>query len=243
VHDRRPFQDEPEGSRDRGTGIDVLPKELGRLPAHRKIANTLRDAILTGRLPGGTPLVQAELAAELGTSSTPVREAIRELAAEGLVRLDPYRRAVVHAPTLEEIRENYEIALLLEPAAVRKAAEAHLEPSLAELDPLLEKMERVESAVEYAELNRNLHRALHLLSGAPQMVELLGRLHDRTALQTAVCLDRGMQSLAQSNKEHRAIVAAITDRLPEQAEVQMREHLQLTFDALSLLIAAAIDGD
>lgn len=223
---------------DGSSQLGGLPQGLGRTPAHRGIARSLREAILSGRLPGGTHLVQAELAAELGTSNTPVREAIRELATEGLVRLDPYRGAVVHAPTLPEIRESYEIALLLEPAAVRKAAENDGGRDVGDLHALMAEMQGVASALEYAELNRRLHRAIHSHCGAPQIAEILGGLHDRTALHTAVCLDRGMRSPGESNGEHAEIVAAIEAGDGSRAEELMRDHLRGTYDALSALIAA-----
>ena len=74
----------------------------GRQTAHEFVRSVLRRAILSGELAGGTRLVQAELAAVLEVSTTPVREALRELASEGLVRFDPHRGAVVQELSGEE---------------------------------------------------------------------------------------------------------------------------------------------
>src|SRR3954463_7117301 len=68
--------------------------------AHRTVTDRLREAILSGELPGGTRLVRPERAGSLGVGVTPVREALRDLVGEGLIEFDPYRGATVHEPTL-----------------------------------------------------------------------------------------------------------------------------------------------
>src|SRR5215211_2717340 len=101
----------------------VIPEldDVTHRTAQERVVETLRHAILGGVLEPGTPLILSELSERLGVSRTPIREAMRELAAEDLVDFDSYRSAVVHTPTLEEAREIYELRLALDPIAVRKA--------------------------------------------------------------------------------------------------------------------------
>ena len=86
------------------------------------VAAELRRMIQAGELAAGAPLRQGELAARFGISTTPVREALMALAREGLIRHDAHRGAIVFPPTHEDIRENFEIRLALEPLASGLAA-------------------------------------------------------------------------------------------------------------------------
>src|SRR5262245_24385406 len=88
-----------------------------RQTAPQAVADALREAILSGALPGGSRLIQSSLANHFGVSSTPVREALRQLAAEGLVQFDSYRGAVVFTPSAEEIEDVWDLLLRLEPVA------------------------------------------------------------------------------------------------------------------------------
>ena len=90
---------------------------------------------------------------------------------------------------------------------------------------------------EYAELNRRFHRAIHDLAAAPQLAEILGALHDRTTLQMAACMQRGVRGPRESDAEHAAILAAIERGEGSAAAAFMEEHLRLTYDGLGELIA------
>ena len=86
------------------------------------VESTLKEAILTGALPGGTPLRQEDLAAEFGLSRMPIREALRQLEAQALVDFYPHRGAVVTEISAAEGADNYAIRAALEPAALRLSA-------------------------------------------------------------------------------------------------------------------------
>src|SRR5688572_20697813 len=88
--------------------------------AAEAVATRLRQEIQAGEHAPGTPLRQTEVARRLGVSTTPVREAFALLQADGLVRIDRYRGAVVFRPTAEELRDAYEIREALELLAVGK---------------------------------------------------------------------------------------------------------------------------
>src|SRR5215216_3533304 len=104
------------------------------------VAARLRQEIVAGELPAGTRLRQVEIARRLGVSTTPVREALAALQREGLVRLHPQRGAVVFVPTVEDLREHYEIRAALESLAAARTAE-HFEKGWAEpLEAFLREM-------------------------------------------------------------------------------------------------------
>ena len=101
-------------------GVQQGRRERPNPTAHSYVLERLRRAILDGDLPGGTRLRQVELASEFAVSITPVREALRDLAGEGLVVFDPHRGSTVRRLDLEEVREIYEMRIALEPIMVRR---------------------------------------------------------------------------------------------------------------------------
>ena len=98
-----------------------------------QVAEHLKAEILAGRRAPGDKLRQVEIARALGVSTTPVREALATLQREGLVRLHPQRGAVVFLPSVDDLREHYEIRAALESLAAAKTAECFEKPWAAPL--------------------------------------------------------------------------------------------------------------
>src|SRR5690349_18480778 len=117
-------------------GLAIEGSLAGRKTAHEYVKDSLRQAILRGAIPGGTRLVQADVASELQVSTTPVREALRDLATEGLIRLDPHRGAIVSQLSYGEAVEIQQICKLLEPEAMRQAALAITDDTLKQAHAL-----------------------------------------------------------------------------------------------------------
>ena len=155
---------------------------VGHRTAQQRVAETLRHAILGGVLEPGTPLVLSELSERLGVSRTPIREAMRELAAEDLVDFDSYRSAVVHSPTLEEAREIYELRLELDPLAVRKAIVQITAEELDQAEAVHEQMLATNHSGDWVELNREFHRILLDASRSPRLTRIIGSLRNSAAL-------------------------------------------------------------
>src|SRR5205823_3309951 len=105
------------------------------------VAQRLRQMIVSGELAPGDRLRQNEIAELFQVSTTPVREAFTSLAREGFVRQDAHRGVEVFRPTEDDIRENYEIRLVLEPLAAEHAALSITEEALGELGRILDEME------------------------------------------------------------------------------------------------------
>ena len=189
------------------------------------VTRSLREAILQGRLLPGERLVQDELAAELGVSRQPVREALRRLESEGLIVQLPQRGFVVREYREEDIRENYHLRQLLESEAARLAAERIRPDELEELRALNRALgEAVETGdtSSMVELNAQFHRMVHESSRIPQLVRLIQQLWaGRTVFTPLFVPGRARRSVA----EHGELLQALAERNPERAAVAMREHI------------------
>ncbi len=147
----------------------------------------LRERIAGGELERGSRLHQEDLASEFGVSRTPVREALRRLAAEGLVDLFANRGARVASATHEQLRTSYETRLVVEPGAARLAAERRLEVPIARMRAAIRDEERAgRSAAKLLRANRDFHLALVEAAGNPELVAVHGARLDRSDRRGAV---------------------------------------------------------
>jgi len=160
----------------------------------------------------GTRLGQNELAAQLSLSTTPVREALRRLAAEGLVRIDAHRGAIVRGLDLDELDEIYELRLLLEPLAIRKATERMTEAEFAEAEALLVRMDEIDDPGGWAETNREFHAVFARAARSPSLTRILGSLRDSAAPYVQMSIARSTEFAAAANNEHRQLLEACRRR-------------------------------
>jgi DNA-binding GntR family transcriptional regulator len=194
----------------------------------------LRQAILTGDVAPGQRLVEEELAGLLKVTRASLRAALIDLAAEGLVERVPNRGARVRVVTPEEAVAITECRMALEALCAVKAAENVTDDEAARLRELGAELKRAVTEgnpLKYSELNRELHRRVGVISGQTVAVGLLERLHAqivRHQFQLALRPGRPEQSLT----EHLAIIDAIADRQPDEADRAVRRHLGSVIDAL-----------
>nr|MDT0657213.1 GntR family transcriptional regulator [Micromonospora sp. DSM 115978] len=217
----------------------MLGGELGglvagaqRRTAHELVRDTLRRAIFSGALPGGTRLVQADIASQLQVSTTPVREALRDLAADGLIRIDPHRGAVVHELDVDEIREIYEIRCALEPLAIRKAAQRITEEELAAATALQDQMDTETDPGAWVELNWRFHSLLERAARSPRLQTLVTTAQGTTAQYVGYSMKVRPARMTEGNAEHRELLRALADRDPDRAETLLVEHLRRTLDVV-----------
>lgn len=208
--------------------------QLGRHTAHEQILAAIRQAILSGELPGGTRLVQADLAAKFGVSNTPVREAMRQLATEGLIQLDSFRGAVVHTPTLDEVREVYEARLLLEPVVMRKAVERITPAEIAKARELQQRMTTLDDVGSWAVLNRQFHGLLMDAARSPRLATIVGWLGDAATAQVALSIKTDLSRMAHGDDEHARILDAMEKGDADLVEELVRGHLMATVHAVGL---------
>lgn len=200
--------------------------------AHDRVLLALRRGITTGYLVGGTRLVQPRIAEALGVSTTPVREALRQLAAEGLVQMDVHGSAVVHELSRSELVEVYELRRLLEPIAIVRAAKEATEASLVEAVELVTAMQQVESAAVWSEINARFHSVIERAAGSPRLAAVLRQLHELSSLYVTHSLLSHPDRIRRGNAEHREILEAIIDRDTEAASDAVLRHLEGTLRAL-----------
>lgn len=193
-------------------------------------AQALRDRILSGRIPAGSRLGEADMAEQLAVSRTPVREALSRLAAEGLVDLIPNRGARVAVWTTDQLREIFELRLAVEPAIVAHAVPRLAELQVSELDDLAHRMSRLGSPGRNQHLDAlvELNSAFHgtfvtAADNAAFAASLRTVTHSAVVRRNFGGYDAG--SLARSLNHHHEMVAAARIGDAEWAGAVMRAHL------------------
>jgi DNA-binding GntR family transcriptional regulator len=236
-------------------------KESARELAYRHIQKQIAD----GTLGAGRPLSELLLARQLGSSRTPVREAISQLAAEGLLEQMPNRGAVVRRLSRHDITDLYEIREALEVFAVAKVAErglteedeARLEQTTAEIRGLYEGLaEAGQAALDAGQMERFVHAdlAFHslivVLTLNPRMRKLLHET--RVLIQIFAIRRRGHDAamLDRIWRQHATITEALRMRRPDEARRILSEHIHTSlrerleeFDARERLQAVAASDE
>ena len=214
----------------------VFRLESGAIPANRQTAyeyvlGVLRRAILNGELQSGSRLVQADLAAMLEVSTTPVREALRDLATEGLVQFDAHRGAIVSELSREEVQQIYEIRMVLEPLAMRQAVPNISDALLARLRELHESMVAEPHAVDWVDRNRVFHMAVYEASSSPRLASIIRNLQDASVMYIGASLQQQPELRSHANEDHAAILEALENRDIEAAVMALETHLRTSIDA------------
>lgn len=204
-----------------------------RRTAHEYVRASLRAAILGGQLTGGSRLVQADIARELGVSTTPVREALRDLATEGLVTLDAHRGGIVKRLTYSELQEIINLCRILEPEAMRQVVEAVDEETLQEARAIAREMEDETDPVRWTELNREFHAVITNATPSHRLRSILQGLRDSAAPYVALATRRrGREQHLRANRQHLEILDSLEARDADRAADLARIHVDLTIEAL-----------
>jgi len=208
-------------------------------PAER-IREALEQSILLGEREPGSRLDETRLAERFAVSRTPVREALRLLAASGLVEHRPHRGVFVRVPDVHELAEMFEVMAELEGLCGRLVARRADSRDLARLERLADDCERALSsgdADHYYRENERLHAALYELSGNGYLAERASALHHRLQPYRRLQLRVPMR-LRESMREHRAVVAAIVAGDAEAAARELRAHVSVQGERFADLLAA-----
>ena len=195
----------------------------GALPSRTEaVLEAIKHAILTGALKPGQALVETELAARLGVSKTPVREALKTLAGTGLVTMSPYKGGAVREMDRVHARCIYDMRILLEPVAAGRTVAARGEWSASWRSRAAPN--QAGDAAERSLANRAFHREMYLGCGNPLLVRILDDLRDQTALVSAAAWAR-RPSWEREAAEHRAILAAAESGAGDEVRNLMRSHI------------------
>ena len=207
-----------------------------------EVADLLRGEIYAGHFPLGTPLRQEQLAAELNVSRTPLREALRMLEREGLVRVEPGRSVRVISGDLSTLLEAYALREVVDGLAARLAAGRVDEVTVDRLEGIVEQQKKALQPWDpplYTGTNVEFHLAIMEAAGNEFLMAQLPLVH--VTSQVFIPIARANQQRAEhAIREHIEIVAAIGDVDGVRAEQRAREHIRQTIRSLSL---RADDGE
>lgn len=198
-----------------------------------RLMAALRDDIVRGHRPPGSRLIEVDIAEVFGISRTPVREAIRRLAGEGIVELVPNHGAWVREWDAAAVREVFELRELLEARAAELAAERATAADLRLLREHCERMEALEADTadtrwdRYAVLNHAFHRELVRVARSPRLDSIVLSLLGVPLLHRSFG-GRQEQAMERSNRHHDDIVTAISLGEPGWARAAMAAHVHAT---------------
>lgn len=210
---------------------------LGRDTTAKVVAERLRGEIQHGTLAPGTRLRQNDVAERFGVSTTPVREAFAQLQAEGLVRIDPHRGAVVFHPSVDDVLEFYEIREALESVAVAHAIPNLRKDVARDLGALIDRMRRTEDARKWLKLNDQFHLRLYEGAGRPRLSGLIDSLRDASAPYIHMFVASRPPS-QRANEQHQEILDACVRGDAAGAKRAIREHLRSAARDLAAFLAA-----
>jgi DNA-binding GntR family transcriptional regulator len=205
-----------------------LGAAIERQSTTEQAAAALRDAILSGKLPPGTPLREAALAAELGVSRNTVREAARLLGSESLVRHQMNRGIVVAEITAADVRDIYAARAAIETAAA-EALTAHRDPAIYQrLESLVGQIEDAFARGDAAgvlDADRLFHATLVAAARSPRLSGFHTRLQQEQRLALSLA-ERSSHALGRTADDHRALLDALRGT-PAEAKAQVSTHIQI----------------
>ena len=210
-----------------------MSKILASRPLYEEVADQLRVRIFAHELAPGTWIDEQTLAKEFGISRTPLREAIKVLAAEGLITMKLRRGAYVTEVNRGDLEQIFTILSLLEGQAAKEAATKAQEKDLNELDDMhlrLEKAAADRNLEQFFEVNVRFHERIIAIANNPWMTGVIADLRKVLKLQRKDALSRTGR-LQSSLSEHREILKALLKRDPIAAEQAMRTHLARGLEA------------
>jgi DNA-binding GntR family transcriptional regulator len=192
-----------------------------------RVAGRLRELIIRGELPPGTPLRLAPLAERLGVSIMPVREALRLLESERLVVVTPRKRAIVAPLSIDDIEETYAVRVALEGLAARHATERLTATDLRDIDELFARMTQARDANDreaFIAADREFHMRLYVASGREHLVRTISELEGRSRRYAAYVYS-SWQALDIALRAHQPLLDAIEAGDPVLVEERTREHM------------------
>lgn len=196
---------------------------------------SLRERLLDGSLRPGAVLEQEALARQLGLSTTPVREAVKRLEAEGLIVALAHRAIQVPALNRQELDDLYSVRLQLDPYAAQLGSRMATDGVRGELRALVRASDPNASPREQLVHNRRLHRVMYEASGNVVLCELLDGLWDRSDRYRMVLL-RDEDTARAADDDHDELVELFCTRKTRQLGEALRRHLQGSRDKLSAIL-------
>lgn len=210
-----------------GSTRSALGQSVRPRTATDYVSDSLRRSILNGDLVGGTRLSLAEVASTFDVSTTPVREALRELSFEGLVKIDSYRGGVVNAVTREDVEEIVRIRQLLEPTAAREAVQGMTPEILEQAEAILTEMAASDSWDVWVQGNRSFHQKIYEAASSRRLVAVINGLQNTQVVFVSSTLRKSPFLKETATKDHNEMIQAIRDGDAERLVELTLRHLTI----------------
>ena len=210
--------------------------DLNHFTITNELVKRIHDEIVCGNFVPGERLRLRDLAEQFGVSTQPIRLALTELEAIGIVTSEPRKGSMVIHYSAAELDDLYDIRATLESRATRDAAPHIKDNTITELKNLIQEMDAHEGDVaELVRLNTAFHMTIYQVSGRKYLCELILSLRQRTSHYLhAYMINQGKMAVAQ--EEHRAIVAALVDGKPDIAAEEMAQHVSRAGTGIKLYV-------
>lgn len=208
--------------------MESLLKIEGYELLSQKVYRVLKTEIIKGSLKPGTKLLEGKIAEQMEVSRTPIREALRELAAEGFVKISPNQGVVVSNASIEDVQEVLQIRGVLEGLAARLAAKIMNKEEIKELENYLKQMEyytNKDDALAFSEMDAEFHELILGICGNNRLIQIRKNLSDQAHRYRIRSLSIPGR-LKYSLKEHREIVEALKRKDVEQADRLSQKHIE-----------------
>jgi len=194
----------------------------------QKVYRVLKTEIIKGSLKPGTKLSEGKIAEQTGVSRTPVREALKELAAEGFVKMNPNQAVVVSSASVEDIQEVLQIRGVLEGLAARLAIKMISEEEIKELEKYQKQMEyytKKDDVLAFSEMDAEFHELILNICGNNKLIQIRKNISDQAHRYRIRSLSIPGR-LKYSLKEHQEIVEALKRKNAEQADRLSQKHIE-----------------
>jgi DNA-binding GntR family transcriptional regulator len=211
--------------------VENISKVEGYELLSEKVYRVLKTEIVKGVIKPGTKLLEAKIAEQMGISRTPIREAMRELAAKGFVKMIPNHGIVVRANSIKDIQEVLQIRVVLEGLATRLTTTLIRKEETKKLDSYIEQMEKFASGNDpfaYCGIDSKFHDLIVNSCGNIQLIQIIKNISEKVNRYRINSLNVPGR-LKYSLKEHQEIVEALKGKDAEQANRLSQKHIENVF--------------
>jgi len=207
---------------------ELLTDSIPRQSLTSAVADKLREHIIRGEIPEGSQLRQDAIATQYEVSRIPVREALRQLDAEGLITIIPNRGAIIPALSPEDVEELFSIRALLEPEVLKLSIPHLTEPDLAKAESILHKyvdeLRREDHVSTWGRLNWQFHSTLYSRANQPRFMAIIRNVNNSGERYTRLQLYL-THGITRANEEHHKLLELCRARDIRSACKLLREHI------------------
>jgi DNA-binding GntR family transcriptional regulator len=191
------------------------------------VTQLLRQSLDHGRWAAGAPLRQEEIAAEYGVSRVPVREALFQLQAEGLVQIVPNKGMFVRSVSQADLREWFRLRLLIETDVLTDAVPLHTAATLNRVETVQAALDKAQAVSDWIAGDREFHEALYAPAQRPESIAMVRRLRYQVDRFYFARMKPGTRAQGW-HEEHHALIRAVKRRDPKAAARVLQAHLAQT---------------